>query len=1061
MSLLSVQFDFLRVRVYNQSGLIDKKNEVNMKKHTGRPQIGLVSDSCIESYNAKLWDGVIEGARECDVNLFCFMGGALRSPFSFFSKSNVIYDLISRETLDGLIVNSGSLGNFISREEYRAFLEKFAGIPCINIGGDIPGMTNIVVDNEKGMREIITHLIEVHGHRKIAFIRGPEGIKDADIRFKAYRDTLSEHGIRYDERIVFPGDFMSLSGKKAVHTIMENPGLEIDAIVAANDVMAIEAISQLEKKGKDVPQDIAVVGFDDREASRYLSKPLTTVEQPISEIGRTAVLTLVAKLRGEAIPGETILPTKAIIRNSCGCTIATARQMAIEGGISRKKDVFEEIRDCGFVKSLVGLVKPVYATILMPDTLAVWMDGLIGSLVRSAREKSQKPFLKELERVVIASLEKHIDIQSFNEVIYAILGKVAACLEAPAEIEIVNNLWKDALILIRDIQMRNVGHSMITENNMTLRLHWINKRLISVFSPDALRELIIEEFHHLGIKSTYISLYRDSLGSRDEAVFIAGFEYCPFEVTDSTPTIEEEEIPLAVNFVPGKVPETEHVFPSTMLIPAFMKPTEERKSFIVLPLFFQDEQLGFVIFEIGPKNGNIYETLAIQLSSAFMSIRLFNQVEQYTLQLEKKVDERTAHLYSLNEQLKEEMKEKQRIESQLLQAQKMEAIGRLAGGIAHDFNNIIATILGYSEYMLEDPTVNGEQKESIQEIMSASLRAKTLIKQLLAFSHKQVLTLEEIDLNQLIRNMEKMLNPLIGENVTIRTTLGRDVKPVLADPGQVEQVIMNLVVNSRDALPRGGKIIIKTANAFVTQEDTHLSDRIKPGPYTQLLVSDNGTGMDRETLEKIFEPFFTTKERGKGTGLGLSTVFGIVKQSGGCVDVESEPGKGTSFCIYLPQIPKPAKKAKTEPRPHTSEKLSGDETILLVEDDEEFGRVAAKMIARYGYTVFSAKNGQEALGLLTDGGHEDINIVITDVIMPGMSGRELAEEIAKIIPHMKVLYISGYTGTEISIEKIIGKSVMFLQKPFSAPELAAKVREALDTGIPLAAGTRDAGRKQD
>jgi signal transduction histidine kinase/DNA-binding LacI/PurR family transcriptional regulator len=1028
-----------------------------MKKRTSRPQIGLISDSCIESYNTKIWEGVMDGAEECGADIYCFMGGALKSPFSFFSKSNVIYDLISPGTLDGIVINSGSLGNFVDKQEYNEFLRRFASMECINIGGEIEGIPSITVDNEKGMRELISHLIEIHGYSKIAFIKGSEGVKDADIRFNTYCRVLENYNIPFDPDIVFPGDFMSPSGKKAIVRLMDELKIKIDAIVAANDVMAIEAIRQLELRNVDVPSGIAVVGFDDREAGRYLSKPLTTVEQPINEVGRVAILNLVAKIGKKEIPHNTVLPTKAIIRNSCGCTIATVRQKSIKRKTGRGQIVqndavsqgkaLEELCETRFIEKLANLVKPEYNMKKIAKTIAAFLGDLTRKLIENISEHSSRMFLRELEKVILYSMENGINIQSFNEVIFTLLSGAASSLSKKEDIAFVNNLWKDGLILIRDIHMRITGHSILRENNQSLRLHWINKRLISVFSPDVLRKLIVEEFHHLGIKSAYISLYSDPHGSREIARFIAGFEYYPFETSDSTPELEEEKIRLKLNFDPAGIPIDEQFFPSSELIPTVMLPLNERKSFIVLPLFFQDEQLGFVIFEIGPKNGNIYETLAIQLSSAFMSIRLFNKVEQYTYELEKKVEERTSHLYSLNEQLKEEMKEKQQLQSQFLQAQKMEAIGRLAGGIAHDFNNIIATILGYSEYLLEDESINGEKRESVQEIISSSMRAKSLIRQLLTFSHKQVLKPEEIEINQLIGNMENMLKRLIGENISIHTALDPNVKRILADRSQIEQVLMNLVVNARDAMPRGGKILIRTKNCIITEDDSHFIHRIKAGSYIQLIVSDTGIGMSKDTLQKIFEPFFTTKERGKGTGLGLSTVFGIVKQSEGCIDVESEPGKGTSFVISLPQVRTTVKKSdQTIMRKQVAfSDFSGNESVLLVEDDEEFAKIACKMLKRYGYTVYSAKCGDDALKLLNGNPENSFDLMITDVIMPKMSGPELAEIVKGIHHRMKILYISGYTGTEISTQGIIEGSVSFLQKPFSSTELALKIREILNT----------------
>jgi PAS domain S-box-containing protein len=385
--------------------------------------------------------------------------------------------------------------------------------------------------------------------------------------------------------------------------------------------------------------------------------------------------------------------------------------------------------------------------------------------------------------------------------------------------------------------------------------------------------------------------------------------------------------------------------------------------------------------------------------------------------------------------------ERRRLENQLRQSQKMDAVGRLAGGVAHDFNNLLTAILGYCNLLLDDVPQENAMRGDLEEIRTAGERAAALTRQLLAFSRRQMLQPQTVDVNSLISQVEKMLQRLIGEDVELVTALSADLSAVRVDPASLEQVLVNLAVNSRDAMPLGGRLTIETANVELDSayEATHAA--IAPGRYIMLAVSDTGHGMDAATSARVFEPFFTTKEQGKGVGLGLATVYGIVKQNGGYIWVYSEPGHGTTFKVYLPPI-----ESATEPRAIDAQegraKEQGWETVLLVEDEDAVRILAREVLRRQGYVVLEARHGLDALRVAER--HADpIQLMVTDVVMPHMSGRDLAERLVLSRPNMKVLFISGYTDHAVMHRELMPGS-QFLQKPFTPAAFARKVRGVLD-----------------
>jgi signal transduction histidine kinase/ActR/RegA family two-component response regulator len=426
-----------------------------------------------------------------------------------------------------------------------------------------------------------------------------------------------------------------------------------------------------------------------------------------------------------------------------------------------------------------------------------------------------------------------------------------------------------------------------------------------------------------------------------------------------------------------------------------------------------------------------HEQFVVDVFKRAQELQDTNQaVRQLNAELIRRIDERGAQLRNT--------------EAQLLHAQKMEAIGLLAGSVAHDFNNLLSVIMSYSALLLTDIKPLDPMRGDLQEIHNASLRAADLTQQLLAFSRQQVLEPHLIGLDAIVSGMDKMLRRLLSEDIELVVRLRPETWQVLVDPGKIEQVIMNLAINARDAMPDGGKLILETGNIELEENYSLEHFGVMPGSYAMLAVSDTGVGMDRATQSRIFEPFFTTKDKGKGTGLGLSTVFGIVQQSGGTIWVYSEPGKGTTFKIYLPRA---RSSRRTSAPPPLPEVVRGNETILLAEDEDQVRAAARDILERFGYHVLEARNAGEAL-LICEKHRGEIQLLLTDVVMPQMSGRELVLRLTSVRPDMRVLFMSGYTEKAGLHHGILESGIAYLQKPFTPETLSRRVRQVIDSRRP-------------
>jgi signal transduction histidine kinase/DNA-binding LacI/PurR family transcriptional regulator/ActR/RegA family two-component response regulator len=1061
------------------------------RKRAARPTIGMFINNLIGNHQVQ-WLGAVDAARAHQANLATFAGRELGRPDHFYAQANVIYDLISPQHVDGLIIWTTTLQLFVGQQQLEAFCQHYRSLPIVSVEQPIAGLPSLLMDNQRGMCAAVNHLIEVHGLRRIAFIRGPTNHPGAQERYQGYVEALAQHGLPLDATLVSAPTRFWLPDEAAalVHQLLDEHTTEIEAIVATNDDLALGVLTALQARQIRVPGEIAVVGFDngisidradlahgsisDNAAGadveravnlRATTLSLTTVQPPFYELGSQAVELLLAQIRGEDVPEVVTIPTELIVRRSCGCFSQAMRPLAPAPimRLSQQGPVEQP-----FAQTTAAHHKPLTAQLQhamgpAPAELAPeWAERLLTAYISEVRGKSGAAFLAVLDELVGASLQSGSSLERWWRVLFALRRQTVPDLVTGGALMRAEGLWQQVQVLMGEMaEQFYVSRQLLVEKRDEI-LREIGQKLITTFDLGQLTEILAQELPHLGIERCYLALYEPEREGEVGARLDVGAAGYPAEWSRAILAYEQRRLKLKAD---------EALFPSRLLAPGDRLRHTQPYNIVVEPLYFRDQQLGFVLFEVGPREGWVYEVLRGQLSSALQGAllvkqtqeqnRLLNQeigqrqraeaaLQQAQAELEQRIAARTAELAQANESLTAQILERERaeeiqanLEAQLRQAQKMDAIGQLAGGIAHDFNNLLVVISGYSDLLLSALDAGDEiSKQDVEQIQHAGERAATLTRQLLAFSRQQVLQPRVLSLNDVVTNLELMLRRLIGEDIQLATLLAPNLAPVTADPGQIEQMIVNLAVNARDAMPHGGQLTIETANLELDQEYARHNVGVQAGPYVLLRVSDTGLGMDAATQARIFEPFFTTKPQGKGTGLGLATVFGIVQQSGGHIAVASVPNQGTTFTIYLPQSARAVEDNEPElALPRSA--VTGSETILVVEDDPGVRGATCRFLKERGYLVLEASDGLEALRLCQQ--HKGpIHLVITDVVMPHMSGGEFVERLASVRPELPVLYVSGYTDSTIIRHGISEASISLLQKPFTADDLARKVRELLD-----------------
>jgi signal transduction histidine kinase/DNA-binding LacI/PurR family transcriptional regulator len=1017
------------------------------------------------------WLGVSDAARAAGCDLVCFVGTELGHPDSLAGKSNAIYDLASGERVDALVIWTTRIGLLLSDAQLERFLRRYEPVPVVCVERPVAGRPTVLMDDRGGMAEAVSHLIEVHDQRRIAFVRGPENHGGAQLRYRGYLDALDAHGLAVDPDLVTaPGDWnwdpdiAAEAVGKMLGRLTRPPG----AIAAANDDLALGILTALEAAGIRSPADVAVVGFDNRanirthdlgfedaEGGELISAvsrkvninagtvELTTVKAPFAQMGRRALEIALALTRDEPVPTVETVPTELVVRRSCGCFLAAHADAA---PAARERIVVGEPADGP--DAVAAQLRAVLGTgaSSLPEH---WATRLVATFLDDAAAGTDATFLPLLDDYIRASVRSGCEPTRWWR---ALVGLRPLALARLNDVDALNNLWQRMQLLIAETTERfgEYRHMLDEKRNQTVRE--AGYRLIASRDLAELSAALVAELPRLGIPGCHVAVYTSVDGFGDDP--------------DAADDRSTARLVLAYENGARRDGIDPTPFPATRLTPYDLdRPAPS--SIVAVPLFAVEGQLGFVLFELGPPLGWLYQAMQEQLSSALRGVlfvqrerraaaavedgrrrleRAHAELEYAHAELEHRVAERTAELATANRILTEQMTERERaeqrqanLEAQLRHAQKMEAIGRLAGGVAHDFNNLLTVINGDCETLLRVLAPGDPRRPEIEDIRYAGRRAANLTNQLLAFTRQQVLHPRRLDLNQAVSNVQAMLRRLIGEDIELAGRLAEDVVPVWADNGLLEQVIFNLAANARDAMPDGGVLTIETANVQLDSDHSGRLIGVPAGDYVMLRLRDTGIGMDEAIQANVFEPFFTTKPQGKGTGLGLATVFGIVQDSGGQLNLTSAPGEGTTVDIYLPAAPV---ESETEPEtPSNQSPRGGSETILLVEDDDRVRAITRRFLMAQGYLVLEADDGYQAL-LVAQGHKGPIDLVITDVVMPRMGGLQFVAQLQDFRPDSRVLYMSGYTDGYLTQEQLADAAL--LRKPFSEDALLRRVRALLD-----------------
>jgi signal transduction histidine kinase len=817
-----------------------------------RTTIGMLTDWLGYGYQASVYAGIADVAQERDANLICFGMGSLEEPYVFGTQRNVLGDLVGPESVDGLVIMSGTLSNFVTAEEFVTFAECYRPLPMVSIGMTLEGIPSVLVENATGMYDVVTHLIEVHGFSRIVFVCGPAGTEEAEARYQAYQRALEDHGLPLAPDLVVAGDFVLQSGARAMGVLLDERGLlppdGFEAVVAANDSMALGALRVLQERGLHVPGDVAITGFDDAEEGRYIATPLTTVRQPSYRQGREAARLLLEMLMGETVEAEIVLPTKMVVRRSCGCLLPVAQQVAatLDGCLDRRS------RDEGLKSALSAQRESVLSemTLALAATSGrvepTWSEQLLESFVAEIDGEPTGEFISILDRLLREMPMEEDDAQAWHMALSAlshhILPIVACDIGALSRAE---GMWQQAHILIGEVARHVQINKRLQWERQAAVLSQIGSTLSSTSEEAALMDAIADGLSRVGVSSCYLSLYD-----------------------------EEQEMPpessrmILAYEKTGRVDIGEGIrFPSRDLVPKGLLPGNRRCNLLVLSLFFQHEQIGFIVFEMGQRVQKVYEILRHQISSSLKGALLVRGLEEAERALEKKA----AELARSNKDLEQ-----------------------FAFVASHDLQEPLRMVTNYMQLLKRryEGQLDEDADEFIDFAVDGANRMHQLISALLMYSRidtkgePPVPTASEKALNQVLLNLQVAIEE---KGATISHG---ELPIVMADELQLAQLLQNLIGNA-----------IKFGKEGVRPE-VHVGARQVDGKW-EFSVRDNGIGIDPKYSDHLFELFQRLHGRGEypGTGIGLAVCKRIVERHGGRIWVESKPNRGSTFYFTLLAVP--------------------------------------------------------------------------------------------------------------------------------------------------------------
>jgi DNA-binding LacI/PurR family transcriptional regulator/signal transduction histidine kinase len=839
---------------------------------TTRPlTLGVLVDRLDGDYQDAVVGGVADAAGEAGINLLCLSGGELHAPTRFSERRNAIYELAGSRGIDGLVILAGTIANECGLEDLAAYCDRLRPLPMSSIAAEVPGMTSVVIDGEPALREGIRHLIEDHGYRRIAFLSGPEGNLEARARLRIYREMLASHGLAPPDSGIATGDFRYETGVDAVATLLDARNVDFDAMVVANDQMALGVIDALRARGVRVPRDVAIIGFDDVQEARYTAPPLTTVRQPLRQQGRLAVEALGRRLRGEPVDDVLTLPSELVIRRSCGCYSDARRvymtshvaapparrgvELTVDDSLRRRRPrILEAMREAvaGSTDGIPG----------------GWEAGLLDALVGELQGGPANAFADRVNSLLEDVMRTGATGSAWQPALSALRRELTPCLVLdPVMRSRAEDLLQEARVLVAESVEHSQAQHRLTIERRARALSDAAETLSAAFDLASMADALRDCLPRLGIASAYVVLDDGSPAS-------------PARVAFAHDSARE----------PDALEAFRDASPLGSIVPDGLLPSDHTYAMAVEPLFFKDDPFGYVMFEMGQTGGLVYETLREQISGVLKVTSLIEELKVRAVELQE-----AYGALQDNQQ-------------RLLSAEKMATLGRVTANIAHEMNTPLAAVraalleidtraveyqesVGDDEVTREDHLqIAAEMRASIQLARSAAERAAGFVRGIKTQT-RDLAPQEKMRFDPVPVIEESLL--LLGHDSRralggVRFEAPEELIELLGTPGRLAQIVTNLVTNALDALPetRDGRVTV-TLSA-----DDHVA---------RLVVQDTGGGIPHELRDKVFEPMFTTKPLGQGTGLGLSIVRDLVNgHFGGRVDFESEPGQGATFTVTFP-----------------------------------------------------------------------------------------------------------------------------------------------------------------